>query len=207
MENFLLKGLLVGLVFGVPAGAIGALAIQRALTYGFWAGLLTGLGSSVADVLYACVGVFGLTAISDFLLRWQTPISLIGGAVIACLGVMIFRSKARVAETAPDKAGLGGCFLSAFAIAIANPATILSFLVAFAAMGVGEVSTPGQGVQVIAGILLGTGCWWCLLSGVAAKLRGRMTQKLYQNLNRILGVLLMAFGLWMALRAVIGGNV
>ncbi|MDE7245253.1 MAG: LysE family translocator, partial [Oscillospiraceae bacterium] len=74
MENFLLKGLLVGLVFGVPAGAIGALTIQRTLSHGFWAGLLTGLGSSAADVLYACVGVFGLTAISDALLRWQTPI-------------------------------------------------------------------------------------------------------------------------------------
>jgi len=207
MENFLLKGLLVGLVFGVPAGAVGALTIQRALTYGFWAGLLTGLGSSAADVLYACVGVFGLTAISDLLLRWQTPISLIGGAVIVGMGVMIFRSRVKVADTAPDKAGLGGCFLSAFAIAIANPATILSFLVAFATMGIGEVSAPGQGIQVVVGILLGTGCWWCLLSGAAAKLRGRMTRKLYQNLNRILGMLLIVFGLWMALRAVIGGKI
>lgn len=207
MENFLLKGLLVGLVFGVPAGAIGALTIQRALTYGFWAGLLTGLGSSAADMLYACVGIFGLTAISEFLIRWQAPISLIGGAVIVGMGVMIFRSRAGASETAPDKAGLGGCFLSAFAIAIANPATILSFLMAFATMGVGEVSTPGQGIQVIVGILLGTGRWWCLLSGVAAKFRGRMTQRLFQNLDRVLGVLLMAFGLWMALRAVIGGNV
>ncbi len=207
MENFLLKGLLVGLVFGVPAGAIGALTIQRALTYGFWAGLLTGLGSSAADVLYACVGVFGLTAISDLLLRRQAPISLIGGAVIVGMGVMIFRSRARVAEAAPKKGGLGSCFLSAFVIAIANPATILSFLVAFATMGIGEVSTPGQGIQVITGILLGTGCWWCLLSVTAAKLRGRMTQTLYQNLNRILGVLLIIFGLWMALRTGIGGNI
>lgn len=206
MGNFLLKGLLVGLVFGVPAGAIGALTIQRALSRGFWAGLLTGLGSSAADVLYACVGVFGLTAISDILLRWQTPISLIGGAVIVGMGAVIFRSKARESRTTPDKAGLGGCFLSAFAIAITNPVTILSFLAAFATMGIGEVSTPGHGVQLASGILLGTGCWWCLLSGGAAKFRGRMTQKLYQNLNRILGVLLMAFGICMALRAVIGGN-
>lgn len=206
MANFFLKGLLVGLVFGVPAGAIGALTIQRSLSRGFWAGLLTGLGSSAADVLYACVGVFGLTAISDFLLRWQSLISLIGGTVIVAMGVMIFRAKDRETETAQDKAGPGGYFFSAFAIAITNPATVLSFLVAFATMGIGEASTPGQGAQVIAGIFLGTGCWWCLLSGAAAKLRSRMTQRLYQNLNRILGVLLMGFGLWMALRAVIGGN-
>ncbi|MDE7244146.1 MAG: LysE family translocator, partial [Oscillospiraceae bacterium] len=191
----------------VPAGAIGALTIQRALSRGFWAGLLTGLGSSAADVLYACVGIFGLTTISHVFLRWQTPISLIGGAVIVGMGAMIFFSKAKETQATSDKAGLGGCFLSAFAIAIANPVTILSFLAAFATMGIGEVSTLGQGVQMVTGILLGTGCWWCLLSGGAARFRGRMTQKLYQNLNRILGVLLMAFGLYMALRAVIGGNV
>lgn len=207
MGNFLLKGLLVGLVFGVPAGAVGTLTLQRALSHGFWAGLLTGLGSSAADVLYACVGIFGLTAISDILLRWQTPISFIGGAVIVGMGAMIFFSKSRETQATPNKAGLSGCFLSAFAIAIANPVTILSFLAAFATMGIGEVSTLGQGVQMVTGILLGTGGWWCLLSGVAARFRGRMTQKLYQNLNRILGVLLMAFGLCMALRAVIGGNV
>ncbi len=207
MGNFLLKGLLVGLVFGVPAGAIGALTIQRTLSCGFWAGLLTGLGSSAADVLYACVGIFGLTTISDILLRWQTPISLIGGAVIVGMGAMIFFSKARETQATPDRARLGGCFLSAFAIAVANPVTILSFLTAFATMGIGEVSTLGQGVQMVTGIFLGTGGWWCLLSGGTARFRGRMTQKLYQNLNRILGVLLMAFGLYMALRAVIGGSV
>lgn len=201
MDSFLLKGLMVGLIFGVPAGAIGALTIQRALSRGFWAGLLTGLGSSAADLLYACAGVFGLTAISDLLLRWQTPISLAGGALIVGMGVVIFRGKAKEVTQTRDRASLPACFASAFAVAIANPATILSFLVAFASLGIGQVSTAAQGIQVIAGILLGTGCWWCLLAGAASRLRERMTEKLYRNLNRILGGLLVVFGLVMVLRA------
>ena len=54
LENYLIRGLLIGLIFGVPAGAIGALTIQRTLNGGFSAGLTTGLGSSAADLLYAC---------------------------------------------------------------------------------------------------------------------------------------------------------
>ena len=78
LENYLVRGLLIGLIFGVPAGAIGALTIQRTLNSGFFAGLATGLGSSVADLLYACAGVFGITLVSDFLARHQRPISLPG---------------------------------------------------------------------------------------------------------------------------------
>jgi threonine/homoserine/homoserine lactone efflux protein len=68
LESYLIRGLLIGLIFGVPAGAIGALTIQRTLNSGFTAGLMTGLGSSAADILYACVGVFGVTS-ATLLLR------------------------------------------------------------------------------------------------------------------------------------------
>ena len=50
LESYLIRGLLIGLIFGVPAGAIGALTIQRALNSGFTAGLMTGLGSSAAEI-------------------------------------------------------------------------------------------------------------------------------------------------------------
>ncbi len=86
LENYLIRGLLIGLIFGVPAGAIGALTIQRTLNSGFSAGLVTGLGSSAADLLYACVGIFGLTLVSGFLTEYQRPVSLLGGLLIVALG-------------------------------------------------------------------------------------------------------------------------
>lgn len=50
IAEYFLRGLLIGLVFGVPAGAIGALTIQHALDKGFFAGLVTGAGSSAAAI-------------------------------------------------------------------------------------------------------------------------------------------------------------
>ena len=61
------KGLLIGFMFGIPVGAVGALTIQRSLKEGFAAGVITGLGSSLADCVYAFVGMFGLSLITDFL--------------------------------------------------------------------------------------------------------------------------------------------
>ena len=75
--EYLLRGILIGLLFGLPVGAIGALTVQRTWSLGAKAGLLTGLGSSVADCSYACVGTFGLTlsrifyfAFRESSLRW-----------------------------------------------------------------------------------------------------------------------------------------
>ena len=66
MESDLLKGICIGLLFGLPAGAAGALTVQRTLAHGPRMGILTGLGASAADCFYAVVGAFGWTLISVF---------------------------------------------------------------------------------------------------------------------------------------------
>lgn len=203
LDSYLIRGLLIGLVFGVPAGAIGALTIQRTLNGGFSAGLVTGLGSSVADLLYACAGVFGVTLVSDFLTHNQRSISLLGGLMIVALGIHIFRQKPQGQRKEMNRTRLPLCFASAFAIAITNPATVLSFLMAFTAFEITGNQTPIQSIQLIAGILLGTLCWWSILSGMTAVFRERINARSYQLLNRLLGCLMIIFGAAVLLRGLI----
>lgn len=197
IAGYFLRGLLIGLVFGVPAGAIGALTIQRTLERGFFAGLVTGAGSSAADLLYSCVGVFGITVVSDFLTAHQSVIRLVGGILILLLGMAILRKKELPAVKQDTKEAPVWFFLSAFTAAMLNPATILSFMIAFTAFGIsGDLNVP-QAVALIVGILAGTLCWWCALSGVVAHFRRRVTGHIYRWLNRILGCLMALFGLIM----------
>ena len=194
LGNYLVRGLMIGLIFGVPAGAIGALTIQRTLKSGFSAGLATGLGSSAADLLYACVGIFGMTLVSGFLTQYQRPIRLLGGLMIAALGVHIFRQKPQNRQQESNRTKLPLCFASSFAIAVTNPATVLSFLMAFTAFEITGDQTAAQSVQLITGIFVGTLCWWTALSGITALLRSRIDHRIYQLLNWILGGFLFIFG-------------
>ena len=194
LENYLIRGLLIGLIFGVPAGAIGALTIQRTLNNGFFAGLSTGLGSSAADVLYACVGVFGITLISDFLTQNQRPVTLLGGLLIVILGLHIFRQKPQNRHQNVGREKLPLCFVSSFAIAIMNPSTVLSFLMAFTVFEITGDQTSIQSVQLVAGILLGTLFWWSALSGITSLFRERINDQIYQFLNRLLGCLMIVLG-------------
>ena len=198
--NYVVRGILIGLIFGVPAGAVGALTIQRTLEKGFAAGLLTGAGSSAADLLYSAVGIFGIAIISDFLTAYQKAVQTVGGAFIIVLGISILMKKERAAVVQETKGNLVFCFLSSFGTAVMNPATILSFMAAFAAFEInGDVSVQ-EGVGLIMGILAGTFAWWLLLSGGVSVFRQRITSRIYKWLNRILGSFMMVFGIIMIVR-------
>lgn len=105
MAVFFLRGVLIGLLFGVPAGAVGAMTVQRTWNYGIKAGLLTGFGSSVADCIYACVGAFGLTFISEFLLKYQTVINLAGEDWCCIWGSIscLVRKKRMISHRCPEE--------------------------------------------------------------------------------------------------------
>ena len=94
--GYFFRGVLIGLLFGVPAGAVGAMTAQRTYSQGLRAGLLTGLGSSVADCIYACIGVFGLSVLSDFLLTHQSVINLLSGAIILAMGLSLLLKRSTV---------------------------------------------------------------------------------------------------------------
>lgn len=191
MEN-LLKGILIGLMFGVPIGAVGAMTVQRTLDIGFGAGLLTGLGSSVADCLYACVGVFGLTFISDFLLKYQTIINITGGAFVLIMGISQLVKKP--AEGAPQRQSEGAkMFLSSFAVGITNPAAILTFLFAFTYFGIAEISGALNGFLLVLGVFIGTYIWWSALSGTVCFIKSKTGNRGLPYINKIFGVILMLF--------------
>ncbi len=193
MEN-LFKGILIGLMFGVPIGAVGAMTVKRTLDRGFGAGLITGLGSSVADCLYACVGVFGLTFISDFLLKYQMIITCAGGVFVLIMGISQFIKK-------PDESALQGSaegakmFLSSFAIGITNPAAILTFLFAFTYFGIADISGVLNCVLLVAGVFTGTFIWWGTLSGMVCVIKRKSENRGMPYMNKIFGVILILFAI------------
>ena len=203
IAEYVCKGLLIGFIFGVPAGAIGALTIGRTLDKGFFAGFLTGMGSSAADMVYSCVGVFGITVVSDFLSARQNTLQVIGGILVLLFGFGILCKREPVTVQKESKGTLAFCFLSSFTTALVNPATVLSFMAAFAAFGIHGGLGVKQGASLIAGIFTGTLCWWLILSGVTAHFRDRITEKIYRWLNCVLGCLMTGFGMVMVVQGIV----
>lgn len=193
----LLKGFLLGFAIAAPVGPIGLLCIRRTLAGGMAAGLASGLGAATADAMYGAIAALGLTAISAFLVDQSGWLRLAGGLFLLYLGIMTFRSTPRTG-TEPEKsraAGLAANYGSTFLLTITNPATILSFGVAFAGLGlVGSGTGAGAAGMMVLGVFLGSSGWWLLLSGSVGLMRARVSAGTLTWVNRVSGVMLAAFG-------------
>ncbi len=192
MESYLIKGILIGLLFGIPVGAVGAMTVQRTFRYGFKAGLITGLGSSVADCFYACVGAFGLTLLSDFLLKHQTLIHVIGGILVFTMGLRLLISKENNVLSKQITSSLK-MFLSSFAVGITNPAAILTFLFAFSYFEITKQAKLFTNIQLIMGVFIGTYLWWGVLSIFIYLIKKKTKNYNFCYMNKLFGVILLLF--------------
>lgn len=196
----LLRGLVVGLSIAAPVGPIGLLCIRRTLAQGRAHGLVSGLGAATADALYGCVAGFGLAAVSATLLRWQVWLGLIGGAYLIYLGLRTFTSP--VAESAPVGRwqGIAGAYGSTLVLTLANPVTIVAFAAVMVGLGLAESDT-GRAAQLVLGVFLGSALWWLGLTTIVAILRRWVTGAALQWINRVSGIVIVAFGLTALVRA------
>ena len=198
--DYLLRGILIGLLFGLPVGAVGTMTVQRTWKVGIKAGLFTGLGSSVADCFYAVVGVFGLTLISDFLLKYQAVINIFGGSFVLFMGIRLLIKKDDSAGTKAETANPVKMFLSSFAIGITNPAAILTFLFAFSYFGISAGAGLLRGIWLVSGVFVGTYTWWGTLTAVTYIIKKKTEKFSFRYMNRIFGSMLSFFGVIVLLR-------
>jgi threonine/homoserine/homoserine lactone efflux protein len=194
--TFMAKGLVIGFSIAAPVGPIGVLCIRRSLRDGMAAGFAAGLGAASADAAYGAVAGFGLTAVSGFLIGHRFWIGLIGGAFLCYLGARAFLSKP-ASEAAPGRTGgLATAYASTLLLTLANPATILSFAVIFAAFGLGATIDYPAAASLVLGVFAGSALWWLILSGGTSLVRSRVSPAWMLAVNRVSGVVLIAFGIY-----------
>jgi threonine/homoserine/homoserine lactone efflux protein len=192
----LLKGILLGLSIAAPVGPIGILCIRRTITLGRLHGFLSGLGAASADAFYGFIAGFGLTLITSFLLDQKVLLQAVGGLFLCYLGVRTFRSKPAAEAAKASGNTLFRSYASTLMLTITNPMTIMSFLGAFAGLGIGGSQTGiASAVALVIGVFVGSALWWLALSLVIGMFRDRIHVSALGWINRISGVILSVFGL------------
>jgi threonine/homoserine/homoserine lactone efflux protein len=191
-----LKGVVVGFSMAVPVGPIGILCIRRTLLEGRLSGFVSALGLATADVVFGCIAGFGLTFISDFLISQQFWLRLIGGLFLCAIGLKVLMTKFVEREAPSRGKGLVGAYTSMFFLTLTYPMTVLIFLGVFAGLGIG--SARGNYLSIAAlvlGVFAGSMLWWAILSSLIGSLRDKFKIQNWQWVNKISGILVIAFGL------------
>ncbi len=194
--SFLLKGIVIGFAIAAPVGPIGILCIKRTLIGGRFAGFFTGLGAALADTVYGCIGAFGLTAISTFLMGMQGWLKGIGGIFLLYLGIKTFLEKPAKDSLNVKELGYYKDFATTFFLTLTNPMTILSYMAILAGLGLGDTNGNYESAgMLVLGVFLGSLAWWLILAELVTLFRKKMSEKAFRWVNRLAGAIIIAFGL------------
>ena len=194
-----LKGLAFGFVLAAIVGPMWVLCFRRTIAHGMLAGLASGMGIALADGLFGAGAAFGLTAVSGFLLQHAFWIGLAGAAFLLWLGGKALLAKPIALDDSPNgmpSRSLAAAFLSALALTLANPPTILAFAAMFAGSGLAANADFAAAGLAVAGVFLGSAAWWVILVAGAGGLRARIRSGVVRAVNIASGLAILGFAGW-----------
>ena len=199
----ILKALLVGVIAGIPIGPVFVMVVQRTLCHGRKAGVMVGLGAAVADMLYAAVGLLTLSLVERFVEEHEGLIMLLGGILIALVGVSIFRREVNV-ELPPDRRNLSPwtCALQAFVSTLSNPGALALILTMLATLKVGGEALGVPDVALAPAVGAGEWLYWLAVVYLLARFIHLDTRTL-RTLSRVAGVLVCVFALVLIVRGMV----
>lgn len=189
-----IRGLIIGFTIAAAVGPISLLVIRRTIEHGGIYGFASGLGVATADASYGAIAAFGLTAVTSFLVSGKLLLGLVGGAIIALLGVRTMLSRPGAVARDAERPGLAGAFASIYALTMTNPMTILSFAAIFAGLGLATGASFVDAAALTLAVWAGSTLWWVVLTSIVAWLREKVSTTVLLWVNRISGAALVVFG-------------
>jgi len=193
--SLFIQGIIIGLTLAVPVGPLALICIQRTVTEGRLHGIISGIGVATADSFYAAITVLGLTVISGQIIAQQYLFRFLAGIILILIGIRVFMSVPAGVSAKNEHETYLKDYLSMVAIAIANPLTLVFFLVILPGFGVliqGSAFLPAA--EFVAGVFFGSTVWWVILCGSVGSVRSRISVKNLGLINRVSGLLIACFG-------------
>jgi threonine/homoserine/homoserine lactone efflux protein len=196
-------GIVIGLIVAAPIGPVNLICIRRTLAYGPVNGFFSGLGAALGDGIFAIVTAFGLTAISQWIEGFSTPLRLLGGVMLLGFGIHIFRSDVSLLRDAESvgprengKSSLVRTIASTFVLTMTNPATLFGFTALFTGLGsiAGGHATFLDAALTVLGVITGSTIWWFTLTTFVGILHKHIDTGVMRNINRAFGVIVTGFG-------------
>ena len=193
----ILKGFAVGMCASAPIGPIAILVVQKSLSKGHKAGFVSGLGASVVDTLYASIAIFALAFAQRFIEQHQNMILIVGGAVLAAVGVsMAFSNPFRKLKDDGEPSVSPKDFGQAVAMAFSNPGAVFVMLTLFAFFGLAKDAPHTWKVApMILAVSAGSVTYWFCMSWLLSRFRKVFKMRTIVWISRITGAIIVIIGI------------
>ena len=193
----ILKAFIVGICASAPIGPIAILVIQKSLSGGHKTGFISGLGATVVDTLYAVIAIFALAIVQEFIQTHQNIILIVGGVVVAILGVsMSFSDPFRKMKKGAGSSVSLTDFMQALVMGISNPGAVFVILALFAFFGLADDAPHNWSVMpIILSVSAGSAFYWFCVTWLLSHFRKNFQMRTILWINRIAGAVIIIIGI------------
>ncbi len=193
----ILKGFLVGVCASAPVGPIAILVIQKSLSKGHKAGFVSGLGASVVDTMYAFIAIFALAFAQQLIEKHQNLILLVGGVVLAVVGLtMAFSNPFRKMKADGESSVSPKDFGQAVAMGFSNPMAIFVMFTLFAFFGLAnDAPHTWKIAPIILSVSAGSVTYWFSISWLLSRFRKNFKMNTILIISRVTGAIVVIIGI------------
>lgn len=192
------RGIAVGVLISAPMGPVGILCIQRTLEKGRKAGLYTGIGAALSDLVYCLLTGFGLSFVEEFIERHQNVIQLFGSVVLIAFSIYLFRKSpsSSLRRPVPSSVSAKKNIIGGFFFTFSNPLIILLIIGLFARFNflMPDIRFYHYLIGFIF-IFAGALGWWYAVTYIIDKVRKRFSFATMKKINIAIGVVILVFAL------------
>ena len=209
MVYIFLKSLLIGYSGAVMPGSLLTYTINQSLKVGWRAGLLVFIGHALLDLVLIMLLFMGLQELLGSIMV-EVVIGFIGGIFLAAFGAFIIRDVVKkrmvldLEKSAATKKNKYGIIPAGAGVSISNP----YYIIWWAGIGLGLLNEAYLlfgiwGIVIFtAGHFLADLSWYLFVSLLIDKSRRFISQKAYNIIGVILGILVIGFGVYFIVQAV-----
>ena len=212
MINTFITGMIIGVLVSAPTGPLGILCIQRTLHKGRLNGIVTGLGATTSDLVYAVLVGFSMNFVIDFVEQYRFVIQIVGSIILFFFGYKIFTKET---EKSIDDEKIGttnrnllSTYTSAFGLCFSNPIIIFLFIALFARFNFfSSKSDVYQVLLALSSIFVGALSWWVTLTMIVGSLRKKFKKRGLRILNFITGGVLIILSIAGIVLGILGKSI
>ena len=193
----IIKAFIVGVCASAPIGPIAILVIQKSLSGGHKAGFIAGLGACVVDTIFAVAAIFALAVVQEFIFTHQNLIFIVGGLVVALLGVsMSFSDPFRKVRKNSGSTATLTDFMQALVMGFSNPGAVFVILALFAFFGLADDAPHNWSVMpIILSVSAGSAVYWFCVTWFLSHFRKKFEIRTILWINRVTGAIIIVIGI------------
>lgn len=211
--DLILKGIVTGFVLSIMFGPVFFVLLETSIRKGIKAAIFFDLGVLLNDIFYILIAFFFYSQVASVMENEDNSIfQFVGGGLFSAYGLYYFFWKKVDAHDLTTNVGSGGSaksylllLLKGFLLNLANPMVVFYWfsVMTLADDGSGQERTTAI-IMFLTTILITFFAIDILKIVGAKKLRPLLNARLLKILNKVIGIVFMAFGVILFTRGILG---